>query len=228
MIQVRIVDIEKEAIYDTDVLVMGTDGLWDVTSNERVAESVQRSLEQFPAEDAARYRYRFTSAAQDLVMCSRGKLNERSWRTADSKSATIDDISVFVIPLAAYKEEHLRWKQEMESQSQRQSDHQVSVDIAVNDPSTVVESTVMAANQPGRMTADIHTNGIPPLDKAATLLDPEEEKAGVVVAVAVAEEDKDATVGDAAAPPEVIVDPLQPVTDGTSDPEIEDKNESNS
>jgi protein phosphatase 1H len=226
VIQVRIVDIEKEAIYDTDVLVMGTDGLWDVTSNERVAESVQRSLEQFPAEDAARYRYRFTSAAQDLVMCSRGKLNERSWRTADSKSATIDDISVFVIPLAAYKEEHLRWKQETESQSHRQSDHQVSVDIAVNDPSTVVESAVMAANQPGRMTADIHTNGIPPVDKAATLLDPE-EKAGVV-AVVVAEEDKDATVGDVAAPPEVIVDPLQPVTDGTSDPEIEDKNESNS
>jgi hypothetical protein len=102
----------------------------------------------------------------------------------------------------------------------------VSVDIAVNDPSTVVESAVMAANQPGRMTADIHTNGIPPVDNAATLLDPE-EKAGVV-AVVVAEEDKDATVGDVAAPPEVIVDPLQPVTDGTSDPEIEDKNESNS
>lgn len=109
-------DIEKEAIYETDVLVMGTDGLWDVTSNERVAETVHRSLEQFPIEDDARYRYRFTSAAQDLVMSSRGKLNERSWRTSDNKSATIDDISVFVIPLAAYKEEYLNWKLEVESQ----------------------------------------------------------------------------------------------------------------
>lgn len=125
-IQVRIVDIEKEAIYETDVLVMGTDGLWDVTSNERVAETVQRSLEQFPIEDDARYRYRFTSAAQDLVMSSRGKLNERSWRTSDNKSATIDDISVFVIPLAAYKEEYLRWKLEMESQNQRPSNSAVN------------------------------------------------------------------------------------------------------
>ena len=104
-------DLEKETIYDTDVLVMGTDGLWDVTSNERVAEIVHNSLEQFPPMDESRYRYRFTSAAQDLVMSSRGKLNERSWRTFDNKSATIDDISVFVIPLTAYKEEFQQWKQ---------------------------------------------------------------------------------------------------------------------
>lgn len=108
-------DLEKEVIYDTDVLVMGTDGLWDVTTNERVAEVVARCLEQFPSEDQSRHRYRFTSAAQDLVMCSRGKLSERSWRTtADNKAATIDDISVFVIPIAPYKEEYLRWKRERE------------------------------------------------------------------------------------------------------------------
>ena len=113
--KVRIVDIEKETIYDTDVLVMGTDGLWDVTSNERVAELVSRSLEQFPVEDAARYKYRFTSAAQDLVMSSRGKMGERSWRTSEEKAATIDDISVFVIPLSGYKEDYLRWKTEQET-----------------------------------------------------------------------------------------------------------------
>lgn len=128
---------------------MGTDGLWDVTSNERVAETVQRSLEQFPAEDAARYRYRFTSAAQDLVMSSRGKLNERSWRTADGKSATIDDISVFVIPLAAYKEEYLRWKLEMESQNQRQDN------LAASNISTATESVDTSTDiniYPGRVT----------------------------------------------------------------------------
>lgn len=53
---------------------------------------------------------RYTSAAQDLVMHSRGKLRERNWRTADNKLATIDDISVFVIPLRPYKEEHLQWE----------------------------------------------------------------------------------------------------------------------
>jgi len=109
--EVRIVDLEKETIYATDVLVMGTDGLWDVSSNEKVADVIHNSLEQFPSTDVSRYRYRFTSAAQDLVMSSRGKLNERSWRTSDNKSATIDDISVFVIPLIFYKEEWKMWKQ---------------------------------------------------------------------------------------------------------------------
>ena len=110
-LEVRIVDLEKETIYDTDVLVMGTDGLWDVSNNDKVADVVHNSLEQFPSSDEARYRYRFTSAAQDLVMSSRGKLNDRSWRTSENKSATIDDISVFVIPLAPYKEDWKQWKQ---------------------------------------------------------------------------------------------------------------------
>jgi len=58
---------------------------------------------------------RYTSAAQDLVMHSRGKLFEKKWKTADSKAATVDDISVFVIPLAPYKEEYMEWKQEYEA-----------------------------------------------------------------------------------------------------------------
>lgn len=58
---------------------------------------------------------RYTSAAQDLVMHSRGKLCEKNWKTADGKPATIDDISVFVIPLAPYKEEYMEWKQEYEA-----------------------------------------------------------------------------------------------------------------
>jgi hypothetical protein len=48
-------------------------------------------------------------------MHSRGKLYEKNWKTADGKPATIDDISVFVIPLTPYKEEYLKWKQEYEA-----------------------------------------------------------------------------------------------------------------
>lgn len=77
---------------------------------------VHQSLEQFPSLDTARHRYRFTSAAQDLVMAARGKLVERNWRTADNKSATIDDISVFVIPLAFYKDEHQAWRERLDKQ----------------------------------------------------------------------------------------------------------------
>lgn len=138
-------DLEKEVIYETDVLVMGTDGLWDVTSNERVAEVVSRSLEQFPAEDAARYRYRFTSAAQDLVMSSRGKLNERSWRTSDDKAATIDDISVFVIPLVGYKEDYMRWKQEQGESFLGSTESESVVDVASNAEPTVSAASVTVA-----------------------------------------------------------------------------------
>lgn len=108
-----IFDIEKEEnLTDSDVLVIGTDGLWDVAMNEQVADIIQKSLEHFPANDVQRFKYRYTSAAQDLVMYSRGKLREkgRGWKTADNKPATIDDISVFVIPLKPYRDEYLEWK----------------------------------------------------------------------------------------------------------------------
>ncbi|CAG2163385.1 unnamed protein product [Oppiella nova] len=111
--EVRIYDVENdENITDGDVLVIGTDGLWDITTNESAADVIQKSLDVFPANDVQRYKYRYISAAQDLVMHSRGKSRERGrgWKTADNKTATIDDISVFVIPLKPYKEEYINWK----------------------------------------------------------------------------------------------------------------------
>jgi serine/threonine protein phosphatase PrpC len=56
--QVQILDIQEEQIKDSDVLIMGTDGLWDVTSNEKAVEIVQRSLDHFPANDKSRLKYR--------------------------------------------------------------------------------------------------------------------------------------------------------------------------
>lgn len=63
---------------------------------------------------------RYISAAQDLVMYSRGKLKERSWRTVDNRAATIDDISVFVIPLRGYQEEHHAWMAATRQQQEAQ------------------------------------------------------------------------------------------------------------
>ena len=48
-------------------------------------------------------KYRFISVAQELVMAARGKLVERNWKHNDDSPATIDDISVFVIPILPYK-----------------------------------------------------------------------------------------------------------------------------
>ena len=121
------------------VLVMGTDGLWDVTSNERAAAVVCAALDHSfssPSGSASKTaasmeqvlnKYRFISAAQDLVMASRGKLRTgqeasvvngeqlrrsgggQGWKTSEEKSATIDDISVFVIPLQEFERESREW-----------------------------------------------------------------------------------------------------------------------
>jgi len=45
------------------------------------------------------------------VMSARGKLRDRNWKRSDGSPATIDDISVFVIPILPYKEEYLHQKE---------------------------------------------------------------------------------------------------------------------
>lgn len=102
---------------------MGTDGLWDVTNNEEAAEIVQKALDHFPVNDPQRLKYRYISAAQDLVMHSRGKSKENgAWVTSSSKSATIDDISTFVIPLKPYQQEYIKWKEARRLVTQKASD----------------------------------------------------------------------------------------------------------
>lgn len=114
---------------------MGTDGLWDVTSNEKVAELCTKAFQYFPINQEKdpesqsnqndnlrstdknsklNFKYRYISAAQDLVMFARGKSKEnngRNWKTVEDRQATIDDISVFVVPLSGYRKEYLKWKQ---------------------------------------------------------------------------------------------------------------------
>lgn len=141
--QVQVVDcinlIEEEEV----VLVMGTDGLWDVSSNERVADVVGAALDRTTSSEEKgkrkelnEDRYRFISAAQDLVMNSRGKLRQQQqlnslvavngtssrrsgWRTFEEKSATIDDISVFVIPLAPFARESREWRENMKRKKKK-------------------------------------------------------------------------------------------------------------
>jgi len=107
--EVRVLDVETETVTTEDVLVLGTDGLWDVVSNEEVAAIVQRGLQAWDNESKAG-KYRYISLAQDLVMAARGKMKERNWRRSAGGPATIDDISVFVIPVLPYKQEMLAAK----------------------------------------------------------------------------------------------------------------------
>lgn len=52
--------------------------------------------------------HRYTLAAQDLLMRSRGVLKERGWRLPNDKLGSGDDITVFVIPLAGHESETWR------------------------------------------------------------------------------------------------------------------------
>ncbi|KAI1231088.1 hypothetical protein IHE44_0008534 [Lamprotornis superbus] len=93
--QVRVYDLTQYEHCPDDVLVLGTDGLWDVTNDKEVAAVVMEVLTSYEPNDPCRY----TMVAQELVVRSRGVLKERGWRLANDKLGSGDDISVFVIPL---------------------------------------------------------------------------------------------------------------------------------
>lgn len=43
--------------------------------------------------------FRYTMAAQELVMKARGVFTEQGWRTTNGRLGSGDDISVYIIPL---------------------------------------------------------------------------------------------------------------------------------
>ncbi|XP_069094777.1 protein phosphatase 1H-like [Pleurodeles waltl] len=93
--EVRVYDLMQHEHCPDDVMVLGTDGLWDVTNNKEVADVVVNVLSNYEPDNPKR----FTMVAQELVLRSRGALKERGWRLANEKLGSGDDISVFVIPL---------------------------------------------------------------------------------------------------------------------------------
>ncbi len=58
-------------------------------------------------------------------MAARGKLIERNWRQSDESPATIDDISVFAIPILPYKEEYANWKKNRNTASSHRQHQRV-------------------------------------------------------------------------------------------------------
>uniref|UniRef100_A0A8C9PFN0 PPM-type phosphatase domain-containing protein n=1 Tax=Spermophilus dauricus TaxID=99837 RepID=A0A8C9PFN0_SPEDA len=93
--EVRVYDLTQYEHCPDDVLVLGTDGLWDVTSDCEVAATVDRVLSAYEPNDPSRY----TALAQALVLGARGTPRDRGWRLPNNKLGSGDDISVFVIPL---------------------------------------------------------------------------------------------------------------------------------
>ncbi|XP_052035535.1 protein phosphatase 1J isoform X1 [Apodemus sylvaticus] len=93
--EVRVYDLTQYEHCPDDVLVLGTDGLWDVTNDSEVAATVDRVLSSYEPNDPSRY----TALAQALVLGARGIPRDRGWRLPNNKLGSGDDISVFVIPL---------------------------------------------------------------------------------------------------------------------------------
>uniref|UniRef100_A0A8C1UGM9 Protein phosphatase, Mg2+/Mn2+ dependent, 1H n=1 Tax=Cyprinus carpio TaxID=7962 RepID=A0A8C1UGM9_CYPCA len=93
--EVKIYNVFEYEHGANDVMILATDGLWDVLSNQEVAEAVSGFLGNCDPDD----QHRYTMAAQDLVMKARGVLRDQGWRIAGDRLGSGDDISVFIIPL---------------------------------------------------------------------------------------------------------------------------------
>lgn len=77
--EIRIINLEKDdTLTENDVLIMGTDGLWDILANEKAAEITQKTFNAFPPDEnnenvdkenkhnQLNFKYRYISLAQDL------------------------------------------------------------------------------------------------------------------------------------------------------------------
>ncbi|XP_028907654.1 protein phosphatase 1M isoform X4 [Ornithorhynchus anatinus] len=92
--QVHVMDLELPSVGKDDIIIMATDGLWDILSSEQVAQ-VARSFLQKNRGDP----YRFSELAQALIYQTQGKETIPQGTLDRESLVSYDDVSVFVIPL---------------------------------------------------------------------------------------------------------------------------------
>ncbi|XP_004457421.1 protein phosphatase 1M [Dasypus novemcinctus] len=93
--QVTVLEVDQLDLQEEDVIVMATDGLWDVLSNEQVARLV-RSFLLGNREDP----HRFSELAKMLIHSTQGV------EGGPTGLMSYDDVSVFVIPLHGQGQGH--------------------------------------------------------------------------------------------------------------------------
>ncbi|XP_014486766.1 PREDICTED: protein phosphatase 1H [Dinoponera quadriceps] len=113
--EVQSLDLDSCNLTERDCIIVATDGLWDVVSDKAAATILRKTL----APDTPSLEYRLTMGAQELVQAARGRLIGRVWMGKPenpddsvekfSPTASVDDISVLVVPLYPYLCEHKQW-----------------------------------------------------------------------------------------------------------------------
>ena len=95
--EVRVYKAYSRKFSTEDVLVMATDGMWDVVTNSEVQRELSAALQARPG--GQRQESVHTKMAKTLVELARGLKRDGFWEKADGSLASEDDISAFVIPL---------------------------------------------------------------------------------------------------------------------------------
>lgn len=96
--EVQVIDLTEHEWTEDDVLILGTDGLWDVTSNQEACDII---LQEFSSCNMTDYK-KYTIAAQVLVSEARGNFTGQGWKKRDGGIGSFDDITVMLIPIKTY------------------------------------------------------------------------------------------------------------------------------
>jgi len=83
-------------VSQNDVIIMATDGMWDVVSNQEAGLVVEETVRAGGGEIV------YTNLAKRLVERARGDRKDGFWEKEDGRLASGDDISVFVIPIGKF------------------------------------------------------------------------------------------------------------------------------
>ena len=95
--EVRVYKAYSRKFSHEDVLVMATDGMWDVVTNTEVQRELKAAHQARPGGQMQEIVH--TKMAKTLVELARGLKKDGFWEKADGSLASGDDISAFVIPL---------------------------------------------------------------------------------------------------------------------------------
>ncbi|XP_035720844.1 protein phosphatase 1H-like [Vespa mandarinia] len=133
--EIQSIKLEDCNLTERDCIIIATDGLWDVVSDKTAATILRKTL----APDTPSLEYRLTMGAQELVQAARGRLMGRTWVGKSENSnenedklapmASVDDISVMVVPLYPYLCEHKQWLKSIQQERKYSND---SSHISIN------------------------------------------------------------------------------------------------